>query len=61
MALCSMDCPVTKIFHIFSLRNIYHALSGNFTHVLFSVTNVLVSGLLLECPSCPSRVRQASE
>lgn len=36
MTLCSMDCPITKLFHIFNLRNIYNALSGNFTHLIFS-------------------------
>lgn len=54
MALCSVDCPFTKVFTFLP------CLSVNFTHVLFSMINVLVNGFLLECPIY-SRVRQASE
>lgn len=52
-------CPITKIFHIFSLGNIYHALSGTFTHFIFSdkcSSKWLTVSVLIYC-----RVRQASE
>ena len=59
MALCSVGGPLTKVF-TFQLKKYLPCLSGNFSHVLFSVSYVLVNGFLLECPSY-SRVRQASE
>lgn len=59
MALCLEDCPFIKVF-TFQLKKYLPCLSGNFSHVLFSVSNVLVNGFLLECSSY-SRVRQAFE
>lgn len=58
--LYSMDCPITKkYFTFFSLRNIYHALSGNFTRFIFSdkcSSEWLTVNFLIYC-----RVTQASE